>query len=199
MAALQAARSCRAIAAVSSMQPALRSLRAAWAPAAQPAAQQKQQRRAASRVVLAAAEAEAAGARHTAPDEPWQRVVVSHALRRGPPPCLRCGCTAPPLNAHRPPPPLSPAAAPAAAPAAPAAVPDVTKMDIRVGRIVICEKHPDADALYVEQIDIGEAEGPRTIVSGLVKYVPLEQMQVGAAGWVAGWLAGWVGGWVGWR
>jgi hypothetical protein len=67
MAALQAARSCRAIAAASSMQPTLRSLRAAWAPAAYPAAQQKQQRRDASQVVLAAAEAEAAGARHTAP------------------------------------------------------------------------------------------------------------------------------------
>ncbi|PRW59794.1 aminoacyl tRNA synthase complex-interacting multifunctional 1 [Chlorella sorokiniana] len=50
-------------------------------------------------------------------------------------------------------------------------------MDIRVGRIVSCERHPDADSLYVEQIDVGEAEGPRTIVSGLVKYVPLEEMQ----------------------
>lgn len=60
-------------------------------------------------------------------------------------------------------------------------LPDVTKMDIRVGKIVSCEKHPDADSLYVEQIDVGEAEGPRTIVSGLVKYVPLEEMQVGAA------------------
>lgn len=39
----------------------------------------------------------------------------------------------------------------AAAPAA-AAAPDVTKMDIRVGRIVSCEKHPDADSLYVEQV-----------------------------------------------
>lgn len=75
-----------------------------------------------------------------------------------------------------------------AAPAAAAAsVPDVTKMDIRVGRIVSCEKHPDADALYVEHIDVGEAEGPRTIVSGLVKYVPLEEMQVRRMGraWVA--------------
>jgi tRNA-binding EMAP/Myf-like protein len=52
-------------------------------------------------------------------------------------------------------------------------------MDIRVGKIISCEKHPDADSLYVEQIDVGEAEGPRTIVSGLVKYVPLEEMQVG--------------------
>ncbi len=30
----------------------------------------------------------------------------------------------------------------------------------------------------MEQIDLGEAEGPRTIVSGLVKYVPMEQLQV---------------------
>ena len=32
-------------------------------------------------------------------------------------------------------------------------------------------------SLYVESIDVGEAE-PRTIVSGLVKYVPIEQMKV---------------------
>ena len=32
-------------------------------------------------------------------------------------------------------------------------------------------------SLYVEKIDVGEAE-PRTIVSGLVKYVPIENMQV---------------------
>lgn len=32
------------------------------------------------------------------------------------------------------------------------------------------KKHPDAESLYVEQIDIGEAE-PRTVCSGLVKYM----------------------------
>lgn len=71
-----------------------------------------------------------------------------------------------------------------AAPAADAAAgpPDVSRIDLRVGRIVSCEQHPDADSLYVEQIDCGEAEGPRTIVSGLVKYVPLEEMQVGLSG-----------------
>jgi tRNA-binding EMAP/Myf-like protein len=30
--------------------------------------------------------------------------------------------------------------------------------------------------LYVEQVDVGEPE-PRTIVSGLVNFVPLEDMQ----------------------
>ncbi|KAK6056192.1 putative methionine--tRNA ligase, beta subunit [Cooperia oncophora] len=53
---------------------------------------------------------------------------------------------------------------------------DVGRLDLRVGRIVQCEKHPDADALYVEQIDVGEP-APRTVVSGLVKHVPLDQMQ----------------------
>lgn len=33
-------------------------------------------------------------------------------------------------------------------------------------------RHPDADSLYVEKVDIGagEEEGPRTIVSGLVNF-----------------------------
>ncbi|XP_029020126.1 aminoacyl tRNA synthase complex-interacting multifunctional protein 1a [Betta splendens] len=53
---------------------------------------------------------------------------------------------------------------------------DVSRLDLRVGRIVTAEKHPDADSLYVEQVDVGEAS-PRTVVSGLVKHIPLEQMQ----------------------
>ena len=50
------------------------------------------------------------------------------------------------------------------------------KMDIRVGRVISAEKHPEADSLYVEQVDVGEEE-PRTIISGLVQFVPLEEMQ----------------------
>ena len=38
-------------------------------------------------------------------------------------------------------------------------------------------QHPDADSLYVEQIELGDAEGPRTIVSGLAKYIPLSQLE----------------------
>lgn len=38
------------------------------------------------------------------------------------------------------------------------------RLDIRVGKIVEVSKHPDADSLYVEKIDLGEAV-PRTIVS----------------------------------
>lgn len=51
------------------------------------------------------------------------------------------------------------------------------RLNIRVGKIVEVSKHPDADSLYVEKIDIGEASGPRTIISGLVNYIPIEEMQ----------------------
>lgn len=50
-------------------------------------------------------------------------------------------------------------------------------IDMRVGHIVEVAKHPDADSLYVEQIDFGEETGPRTVVSGLVNYIPIEQMR----------------------
>ncbi|KIL67880.1 hypothetical protein M378DRAFT_185451 [Amanita muscaria Koide BX008] len=50
-------------------------------------------------------------------------------------------------------------------------------IDLRVGHIVDVIKHPDADGLYIEQIDIGEETGPRTVVSGLVNYIPIEEMR----------------------
>ncbi|KAF9267440.1 nucleic acid-binding protein [Marasmius fiardii PR-910] len=50
-------------------------------------------------------------------------------------------------------------------------------IDLRVGHILDVKKHPDADGLYIEQIDLGEETGPRTVVSGLVNYIPIEQMQ----------------------
>ena len=46
---------------------------------------------------------------------------------------------------------------------------------MRIGKIVSVKPHPDADTLYVEEVDVGE-ENPRTIVSGLVKHVPIEQV-----------------------
>ncbi|XP_064201324.1 aminoacyl tRNA synthase complex-interacting multifunctional protein 1-like [Anguilla rostrata] len=53
---------------------------------------------------------------------------------------------------------------------------DVSRLDLRVGRIVTARKHPDADSLFVEEVDVGEA-AYRTVVSGLVKDTPLEQLQ----------------------
>ncbi|KAL3681854.1 hypothetical protein R1sor_024810 [Riccia sorocarpa] len=50
------------------------------------------------------------------------------------------------------------------------------RLNIRVGLITKVQKHPDADSLYVEEIDVGEAV-PRTVVSGLVKFIPIEEMQ----------------------
>ncbi|KAK4759225.1 hypothetical protein SAY87_022356 [Trapa incisa] len=60
------------------------------------------------------------------------------------------------------------------------AVPDaeisISRVDICVGLITKVQKHPDADSLYVEEIDVGEAQC-HTVVSGLVNYMPLEEMQ----------------------
>lgn len=53
---------------------------------------------------------------------------------------------------------------------------DISRIDLRIGKIVDVQKHPDADSLYLEKIDLGEP-APRTIVSGLVKFVPIEEMQ----------------------
>lgn len=50
-------------------------------------------------------------------------------------------------------------------------------IELRVGHIVDIKVHPDADGLYVEQIDIGEETGPRTVISGLVNYIPIERMR----------------------
>lgn len=51
-------------------------------------------------------------------------------------------------------------------------------LDIRVGKVLRAWKHPEADSLYVEEVDIGEPDGPRTICSGLVKYVSQEALEV---------------------
>lgn len=48
-------------------------------------------------------------------------------------------------------------------------------LDVKVGVINKVWKHPGADALYVEEIDIGEAN-PRQIVSGLAKFLTEEEM-----------------------
>lgn len=52
---------------------------------------------------------------------------------------------------------------------------EFAKLDLRVGRIVEVTRHAEADALYVEKIDLGEGT-PRQVVSGLVKFIPIEAM-----------------------
>jgi len=56
------------------------------------------------------------------------------------------------------------------------AIVDVGRLDMRVGLIRTAKKHPDADSLYVEEVDVGE-EKPRTVISGLVKFIPEDEMQ----------------------
>ena len=53
---------------------------------------------------------------------------------------------------------------------------DISRLDMRVGKIIEVSRHPDAENLYLEKIDCGEA-APRTVVSGLVRFFTLEEMQ----------------------
>ncbi|ORY48188.1 Six-hairpin glycosidase [Rhizoclosmatium globosum] len=49
------------------------------------------------------------------------------------------------------------------------------RLDLRVGHVTSVKRHPDAETLYVEEIEVGE-EKPRTVVSGLVKYMKEEDL-----------------------
>ncbi|KAF9964067.1 hypothetical protein BGZ70_006981 [Mortierella alpina] len=58
----------------------------------------------------------------------------------------------------------------------------ISKLDIRVGIVRSVLGHPDADSLYIEQVDVGDKKGDqakeaRTIVSGLVRHVPKEYLE----------------------
>lgn len=53
---------------------------------------------------------------------------------------------------------------------------DVGRLDLRIAKVEDVQKHPDADSLYVLKINCGE-DKPRTVCSGLVKYVPIEQLR----------------------
>ncbi|XP_010744606.2 aminoacyl tRNA synthase complex-interacting multifunctional protein 1 isoform X1 [Larimichthys crocea] len=53
---------------------------------------------------------------------------------------------------------------------------DVSRLDLRVGRIITIMPLPDTDGVYVQQVDVGEA-APRTVVSELAKQIPVDQLQ----------------------
>eukprot|EP00457_Paulinella_chromatophora_P009190 gb/GEZN01009246.1/.p1 GENE.gb/GEZN01009246.1/~~gb/GEZN01009246.1/.p1 ORF type:complete len:408 (-),score=58.69 gb/GEZN01009246.1/:27-1250(-) len=55
-------------------------------------------------------------------------------------------------------------------------VPLFYRLDLRVGKITQAEKHPNADSMYVEQIDIGEPQ-TRTICSGMYGKVPQNEFE----------------------
>ncbi|CAI5755660.1 unnamed protein product [Candida verbasci] len=58
-----------------------------------------------------------------------------------------------------------------------AQAPNPGLIDFRVGFIEKAEKHPNADSLYMSTINMGDEEGPRIVCSGLVNYIPIEEMQ----------------------
>ena len=51
---------------------------------------------------------------------------------------------------------------------------DFAKMEIRVGQVISCEKHPTADKLLVFKLDFGNEE--RQIVSGIAKWYKPEEL-----------------------
>ncbi|EPY35101.1 tyrosyl-tRNA synthetase [Angomonas deanei] len=51
---------------------------------------------------------------------------------------------------------------------------DISDIDIRVGKFTNVRPHPDADRLYIEDMDIGSEV--RTIVSGLVDHYKVEEL-----------------------
>ena len=52
---------------------------------------------------------------------------------------------------------------------------DFKKLDLRVGRILEVEEHPNAEKLYVLKVDFGSEE--RTIVAGLRKYYSIDELE----------------------
>ena len=51
----------------------------------------------------------------------------------------------------------------------------LSRVDLRIARVTEVEKHPNADKLYVETVDLGGET--RKIVSGLVPYYRPEELQ----------------------
>ncbi|KAG7323496.1 hypothetical protein KOW79_013198 [Hemibagrus wyckioides] len=54
--------------------------------------------------------------------------------------------------------------------------PDVSWLDLRIGRVLGVRKHPDSESLYVQEVDVGDS-APRTVVSELANHMPSEQLQ----------------------
>ena len=56
------------------------------------------------------------------------------------------------------------------------ALPAIGRCIFRVGKVLEIEDHSNADSMLVEQIDLGEESGPRTICSGIKGKVTKEEM-----------------------
>lgn len=50
------------------------------------------------------------------------------------------------------------------------------KLDLRVGKVLKVEDHPNASKLYILTVDLGE-KNPRTLVAGLKNFCSKEQLE----------------------
>lgn len=53
---------------------------------------------------------------------------------------------------------------------------DISRLDLRVGRILTARRHPLAQELSVQEVDVGEA-APRTVVSKLGEETDVEEVK----------------------
>lgn len=60
------------------------------------------------------------------------------------------------------------------APAAP--FEDFRRIELRIGTVVEVNDHPEAERLYVLKVDLGEEDGPRTIVTNIKADYPYDRM-----------------------
>lgn len=49
---------------------------------------------------------------------------------------------------------------------------EFSKIEVKIGTVLLAERVPETDKLLKCSVDFGEPSGPRTIVSGIAKYVP---------------------------
>ena len=56
---------------------------------------------------------------------------------------------------------------------------DFKKLEIKIGLILSAEKISDTNKLLKLSVDLGEATGPRQIISGIATYFPDPQVLVG--------------------
>jgi methionyl-tRNA synthetase len=53
---------------------------------------------------------------------------------------------------------------------------DFKKVELKVGKIISVDDHPNADTLYVLRVDLGE-DAPRTLVAGLKGHYGEEELE----------------------
>jgi len=56
---------------------------------------------------------------------------------------------------------------------------DLSKIEVQIGTVKSAERVPETDKLLKLSVDFNEESGPRTIVSGIVAYVPEPESLVG--------------------